>query len=890
MAEIYDILSRMTGDRFAGRGGAGMSLPMLPQGYGPSTTPALPYFSGLGAQQGPLPSMGFQPDGMQMMRGMPPRPEPKNQGQLPQGSYDKFGSTMTGPYTQQVYPHAADAGFGDTSAMANRLQIPRFGQDSAPEPGAGMGGVRQDPNRLPYEETPQEAPQETKGGRLDRQQAQQTGGLHDLITPDMKQIIRQMIQQRPELAKNPRLVGMAIAKMMPFMHKRQQEAYQQRREEHTMRMESLAQERAGRAERMEQYKYLHDREQYVTHRMDKAWDRIKTLSDPLVEFAGDKKAELAKQQAYLKTYEDQLQSVVNDAHQSKKEAPAATGEGVYAKGAQGRPSEPAAAKPAVEKGPPQIFQLQADDIDSFVGKVKPALTQAKSLADKELIIRNTFDHINKQLQADGKSPLSLPDANKLLVRLGRDAYDPRTYGKKLNDWVSDSVKSWFPDYQESDMVRGDLGFASRFYGNLLNPAEYEHMLAEGMQTAADSRPTTEQMLTDRKRSGPERLMGGFEALGGALGPLGMAEAPGAMALGQSVGGAVQDATDNPWLGMLAGGLAGGGSSALRGRTPAGMPPQGSKSLGGPPTAQRIPYFPPDVGGGMSQGAPPFDPMRGMMGGSPQPAPSAPQPSGQMGAMPKKPGMQAMQEGAFPKMGQPAPQPGMQGAPPTPQPAGGAMPGMTGQPAPRGTRQLPPPGSFPPSAGGRGQPAYRPPFGPAFEMPDPSIRMGGPGEQLRLPAPTPSDPVSMAEAAAEIASGKEPAAPASQPAKPLQGGGGPFGVNQFGDHTVGDSVKFNGRTRKIEELIPARPGHLAPKARLSGLKLPVTLTKIEPVSMAKAGKFAEGDRVKWDLPAGFGAANGTVQKITVSPRGNAMATVKRSDGQVVDVDVSSLKNV
>jgi hypothetical protein len=129
-----------------------------------------------------------------------------------------------------------------------------------------------------------------------------------------------------------------------------------------------------------------------------------------------------------------------------------------------------------------------------------------------------------------------------------------------------------------------------------------------------------------------------------------------------------------------------------------------------------------------------------------------------------------------------------------------------------------------------------------------------------------------------------------PRKPLQAGGGPYGVNQFGEHTVGDTVRFNGRTRKIEELIPARPGHLAPKARLSGLKLPVTLTKLEPVSMAKAGKFAEGDRVRWDLPAGFGSASGIVKKITVSPRGNAMATVQRSDGKLVDVDVNSLKNV
>jgi hypothetical protein len=824
--------------------------------------------------------MGGVRDYLQALQ-TPPAPQQKVQGQLPQ-SYTQTRSTLSGPYNQQIFPRAEDAGFGNTTALSNFLQQPRYGRDSAPEPGPGMGGVWQDPNRLPYEEEPLQSVKERKAGRLDKQPQEKPAGMGGFITPEMKPILAAMVKRDPSLMQNPRKMGAVIMKLMPFMHKMQQEKYAQARIAHTERMETLSQERAARAERMEQYKYLHDREQYVTRRMDKAWDRIKTLSDPLTEFAGDKKAELAKQQAYLKTYEEQLQAIVNDSHSAKKEVTAGAGEGVYAKGTQAKPSEPSAAKPVEDKGPPQIFQLQADDIDAFVSKVKPALMQAKTLADKENILRNTFDHINKQLQADGKSPLSLPDANKLIVRLGRDAYDPRTSGQKLGDWVAESVKSWFPDYQESDMVRGDLGFAARFYGNLLNPAEYERMLAEGVQTAADTRPTTEQMLTGRARSGPERIMGGLEALGGALGPLGMAEAPGAMALGQSVGSAVGEGTDNPWLGALAGTLTGGGAGALRGRggraAPV-LPPQGPAGLGGPPTALRIPYFPPDVGGGMSRGAPPFDPLRGMMGGAATPADAA------AAAMRKK------TPGAFPNMGsQPAPAPGMQGAPATPQPAGGGMPGMTGQPAPAGTLRLPPPGNFPPSAGGRGQAPYRPPFGPAFEMPDPSIRMGGPGEQLRLPPPTPRDPVSQAEAAAEIASGREPAAPVEAPRKPLQATGGPYGVNQFGEHTVGDTVKFNGRTRKIEELIPARPGHLAPKAKLSGLKLPVTLTKLEPVSAKAARGFAEGDRVRWDLPAGFGSASGTIKKVTVSPRGNAMATVQRSDGQLVDVDVSSLKNV
>lgn len=864
MAEYDDIIARMTGNRFAGQGSAGMSLPMLPQGFGRGTTPALPYFSGLGAQQGPLPPMGFQPAGMQMMNRPPSFP---------------YGAEK-----QPLAPMNFDA-------------LPRsqaFGPE--PTPRTPMG---KDASRLPYEEPPQEAARETKGGRLDRQPEEepQAQGLRGFITPEMRAVLVDLTRRDPSLMNDPHRMGIIMTKIMPFMHKRQQEQYAAARQAHTERMEVLANERAARAERLEQYKYLHDRESYITRRMDKAWDRIKTLSDPLTEFAGDKKAELAKQQGYLKTYEEQLQSIVNDSHQARKEVFAGPGESVQGKGTQGKPGETGLTAPT-DKGPPQIFQLQADDIDNFVEKVKPALLKAKTLAEKELIIRNTFDHINKQLQKDGKSPLSLPDANKLLIRLGRDAYDPRSTGQKVNDWVSDSIKSWFPDYEQSDSVMGDLGFAARFYGNLVNPAEYENMLVEGMQTALDTRPTTEQMLTDRARSGPERLLGAAEAAGGLLGPVGMALAPGASALGANVGALTSEATDNPWLGMLAGGLAGGGAGALgRGAVaPRGMmPPSGPPRLGGSPTAPRIPYFPPDVAGGMSRGAPPIDPMRGMMGGSPGPA---------------GPGAAAMKQatpGAFPTFGEPGTTPGMQGpAPMGPQSPFPFNPNMVG-PAPAGTPRLPPPGAGPmrsnvgPLPGrvtGAG-PTVRPKAGlygrqPAqgeqrpIEMPDPSIRMGGPGEQLRLPPPTrapePVDPISRSEAAAEVAAGKEPAPPVEKPSR-LQ-----RDVTQFGDHVVGDTVKFNGRTRKIEALIPAAPGNMAPKAKLSGLKMPVSLTALEPVSAAKAAKFAEGDRVKWDLPAGFGTVTGTVQKITTSAKGRAMATVKRSDGQVVDVAVDSLQSV
>lgn len=816
MAEIDQILARMLpmAGSFAG------NLPSVPsfrpnmRGPVDRDTPSLPYFSGLDAQYGParspfgaaqpsrLPSQFSNPlsTGSVDMNSMREylqnlqAPQQKPQGQLPQGSYTKTGSTLSGPYNQQIFPKASDAGFGDTTALANILQQPRYGRDSAPEPGPGMGGVRQDTLQ---------STKETKGGGLSKQTQEKPTGASGFITPEMRPILASMVKRDPSLMKDPRRMGAIITKLMPFMHKIQQEKYAQAKQEHTQRMETLTQERAARAERLEEYKTWLDRVKYQHEQAKDAWSRLKDVQDPLKEFAGDRKDLIER---YTSEYE------AAEAERKRLQA-----ENPYTqkanRGGEAEAGAPNKASTLDEKAHAALSTQYEKGID----KAKAALTNAKSLDERNLILHNTLKYVGAARTQAGMPELTAEEKKDFVQSM--PSHDTRTWGEQAGDWLGHKAEEYFPTayqlYKDLNSFPSspwdDPLSPSRILSGL-NPLTAESQYAHGIRKARGMEPSAEQLSRRESNSIPERIMGGLNAIGGVAGPMLTAADPLATTAATGFGSSVEQATDSPYAGLAATLLAGGG-------------------LGRAQQSFR---------------------------------PPAPQGPHQLGAPPQYPGL---------------PKPGLPYEPTPPNP-------HYMNPAPAGTPRLPPPGNFPPSAGGRGQPAYR----PAFEMPDPSLRMGAPAEQRLLPPPTPRDPVSQAEAAAEIAAGKEPAAPVEAPRKPLQATGGPFGVNQFGEHTVGDTVKFNGRTRKIEELIPARPGHLAPKARLSGLKLPVTLTKLEPVSAKAARGFTEGDRVQWDLPAGFGSASGVVKKITTSPRGNAMATVQRSDGKLVDVDVTSLKNV
>jgi hypothetical protein len=813
----------------------------------------------------------YKPEGMQMFgRMLQPPAQPKNQGQLPAGSYDKWQTTPTGNYTQQIYPRAADAGFGDTTALANRLQTPRYGRDSAPEMIPGMGGKPQDPNRLPYEEEPLRSAQETKGGRLDRMPQQQKSeqdntGLAGLITPDMKQVIRQMVQRNPALAQHPQIIGNIIMKMMPFMHKRQQEQYQRlreehavRREEHTQRMEGFTQERADRAQRLEGYKMWLDQVRDKHAEAKDAWARLKDVQDPTKDFAGDRPA-------LIKRYTDEYEAAETERKKLQSANPyqqkgAAREEGgkadaSFAKGQQG---DPGAAPALTEKAHGAL----TGQFEKGIAKAQTALSKAKSLDERNLILGNTLRYVGAAREEAGLPPLT--EAEKEAFVISQPSHDTRTYGEQAEDWLGHKAQEYFPtayrfyqDMQSFEPSMWDDPLSPNRIIAGLNPMAAESQYAHGLRKARGMESSAAEMERNESSSYPERALGGLRALGGVAAPVATAANPlGATAIG-GIGNTAEQVTGSPWAGLGAMLAAGGGLGGLERQARAGAPPP-PRHAGPPPQ--------PNVAGGMGAGAY-SNPMQGMMGGQP----FAPSTQGMGGAMP-------------PMQNQPVP--GMQRLPP---------------PGPAGPSRGPMPGSFT----GAG-PTTRPKAGlygkPPIQGEQRPIEMGPPGAQFRMPppreplqlapprAPEPSGPVQRGEAAADIAAGKEHPSAVPPSSKPLQPTGGPYGVNQFGDHTVGDTVRFNGRTRVIEELIPARPGHLAPKAKLAGLKLPVTLTKLEPVSMAKAGRYAEGDRVKWDLPAGFGSASGVIQKVTTSAKGRAMATVKRSDGQVVDVSIDSLKNV
>lgn len=800
------------------------------------------------------------------------------------------------PQGMQMLNKAPSFPYGAQPAPMPKTDFSRMPTDYAwGSPPPPMSPTGKDMSRIPYEETPQQAPQERKAGRLDMQQPAAQPKYSGLVPESMLPILADMVKRNPDLLKNPRAMGHIITKLMPFMKKQDQERHAQAKEEFARRRDERADERLEAAQRLEAHKLWLEQVRDKTAEAKTAWSRLKDVEDPTKEFLGDRKALV---QRYTDEYEaaeaerKKLQVASPYKQRDKEAGPKA--DATYAKGTQGAPGA------VLDEKSHSALTTQ---YEKGLAKAQAALKNAKSIDERNLILGNTLRYTDQAREEAGMPAMT--DAERTAFVQDQPSHDISTYGEQAEDWLGQKAQEYFPtayqfykDMNSFEPSMWDDPLSPNRILSGLDPLAAESQYAHGLRKARGMEPSAAEMERNETSSVPERALGALRALGGAAGPVATAANPLATTGIGGLGGSVEQATGSPWAGLASMLAAGGGLGGLERQA------RGAPQRPGAPPPQGPTGMPPLTGA-------PFNPMQGMTGApggaapglAGRPGPSAPPPSGMMGA-PAGAQVGGSPVGQMPPAGVPGLPPGIPQLPP-PGPAGparGPMPGSVTGAGP----------SVRPKAGLYGRPPVQGEQRP-IEMPDPSIRMGGPGEQGRLPpprAPEPVDPVSRAEAAAEISAGKEPAPPVEKPSR-LQSD-----VTQFGDHAVGDSVKFNGKTYKIEELVPAKPGNVAAKAKLEGRKTPVSITALEPAgrtdrmeaalgklasgykppeftAAAKVGETAAwatpGQRVQWSAVGTGTILRGTIEGVTKSGS-RVTARVRKTDGSVVPIPVGILKPV